>query len=368
MWHVAQYGIIVLSLIVVVVGIISCSGSGPSGSSILSLPAQFEGISESSCYSNDFWSEAYLGAFEINIPEFGDFRITYKIEDKTFVLLLRLTDQALVTVALKPEEIASYLMLQKGAILQPDASGRIQALETFDDADFVVDEAFGDLVLIQDGESVLAKPTPTPTPTPTPLPTIPPRPSGPLTRIVAIGNSITYGKGSGMGGYPAMLEAQCWGNGYNVSVSNRGIPGERSPETVERFQNEIQGADIVLLLIGTNDLTAHGTCDGSSCNTVRNIASMLSDALAAGVKPFVSNIIAATSYGSYAWINNNLPSINTNIQDVAYQAGVRLVDNYRALLNHGGDGLYSDSLHPNDWGYEIMANEWYRAIKSSLKK
>ena len=35
---------------------------------------------------------------------------------------------------------------------------------------------------------------------------------------------------------------------------------------------------------------------------------------------------------------------------------------------NGGDALYADSLHPNDEGYEIIADEWYRAIRNLVNK
>ena len=42
--------------------------------------------------------------------------------------------------------------------------------------------------------------------------------------IAAVGDSITYGDGSWVGGYPAMLEEKLQAAGYNVVFRNEGVP------------------------------------------------------------------------------------------------------------------------------------------------
>ena len=86
-------------------------------------------------------------------------------------------------------------------------------------------------------------------------------------RIVAVGNSITYGYGSRVGGYPAILQTMLINAGYNVIVDNQGVPGEKTPETYQRFQSAISGADIVLLMIGVNDIVNPSSCPDHRCHT-----------------------------------------------------------------------------------------------------
>ncbi|MBD3305733.1 hypothetical protein GF339_05080, partial [candidate division KSB3 bacterium] len=101
--------------------------------------------------------------------------------------------------------------------------------------------------------------SPTPTPTETPEPEV-----ARTQKIVAFGDSITYGCQVGCGsqpsGYPRMLNAQLQAAGYDVYVDNAGVPGEKSSQTEIRFETAIVGADIVLIMIGTNDIVNPSGC------------------------------------------------------------------------------------------------------------
>lgn len=208
-----------------------------------------------------------------------------------------------------------------------------------------------------DRSTIVGEPASTPTPAPTPTPLVVKE-----MIIVAIGDSITYGiGGSNDEGYPPRLEYRLRNAGENVRVINVGIPGEKSPETNARFSGEIQGADMVLLMIGTNDIRFSGMCDGDPCSTEKQIASMLEQALRAGVAPIVSTIIPFLKYEK----DDDVRALNQRIKAVASQKGVSVIDNYHALSS-AGFSVYDDRYHPNDQGYEIMAEEWYKTISRKL--
>ncbi len=58
-----------------------------------------------------------------------------------------------------------------------------------------------------------------------------------------------------------------------------------------------------------------------------------------------------------------MTDLDDRIRTAALEEGAVLVDLQAAFLASGDlSGLYSDSLHPNDGGYEIMAQAFFRAI------
>ncbi|MBD3305621.1 hypothetical protein GF339_04510 [candidate division KSB3 bacterium] len=205
----------------------------------------------------------------------------------------------------------------------------------------------------------------TPDPTPTPQPTATPKPTdGPKT-IAAVGDSLTYGVKSAMGGYPDMLETQLRNAGYRVVVYNRGIPGEQAHSTDYRFNLVIENADIVLLMIGTNDIVNPGRCvEPNNCNTALYIESMLKKALRAGVVPFVSTVPPANPESPYAWANAGIKSLNSQIYSIAAKLSVRVVDNYAAIQSYG-TSIFADSLHFTDQGYNVIARQWYNTLVRS---
>lgn len=182
--------------------------------------------------------------------------------------------------------------------------------------------------------------------------------------IVAIGDSLTYGIRSPAGGYPALLQTKLTQAGYDAVVMNEGIPGETSPETAERFLHEIAGADIVLLMIGMNDLVNPGKCPiPFVCDTIGQTGFMLDAALISKITPLVSTVTPARSDGMFSRLNTDIIAYNGMLYNLAAEKEVVLVDNFSAILANGGDSLYDDNgVHFTDQGYEIMAQQWFDAL------
>lgn len=183
------------------------------------------------------------------------------------------------------------------------------------------------------------------------------------TVIVAVGDSITYGQGSSSGGYPSRLQEKLLAAGYPVVVLNAGVSGERTYATHERWLEEITEADIALLMIGINDLLNPGHChEPYDCRTAEYIEAMINEALISKKTLLVSTVTPASNEGSRAWANPYIRSLNTRIESLAAQYNVPLVDNYQAIRDNGGDALYSDHVHFNNTGYDIIAQQWFDAI------
>jgi lysophospholipase L1-like esterase len=188
------------------------------------------------------------------------------------------------------------------------------------------------------------------------------------TVIVAIGDSITwgamaFGARAPSGGYPAILEAKLRADGYRVVVVNKGIAGEKSFETDERFLQAIAGAKIALIQIGTNDIIRPEGCpEPNHCRTIEHIQSLVEQALNVQVIPLVSTVTPAQPGCNRSWANIPIQALNQEIDALARIHRITIVDNYQAILDHGGGALFADCLHFTDAGYEVIAQHWYDAL------
>ena len=82
-------------------------------------------------------------------------------------------------------------------------------------------------------------------------------------RVVALGDSCTFGEGDGQHTYPAMLgrllDEQRPG-GFEVEVVNAGLSGIGSEQALRRLRNNVLplSPDVVVVFIGWNDLMKYG--------------------------------------------------------------------------------------------------------------
>jgi lysophospholipase L1-like esterase len=216
-----------------------------------------------------------------------------------------------------------------------------------------------------------------------PLPLMPPETAPPVhaasltghldeEKFIGFGDSITFGSmnGPGMGvGYVPRLQTLLVDNFSDPLVVNRGIPGEPTWEGVSRI-NSVIAMELglyLLLMEGTNDITEF---DYSSETTAFNLEQMILACRSFGVMPLISSIIPrAQDRWVEPYIQRTL-NLNINIQELAQELSVTRVDSYGAFAAYppglgGHEALISgDNLHPNDTGYQLMAETWESGILS----
>ncbi|EKD36499.1 MAG: lipolytic enzyme, G-D-S-L, partial [uncultured bacterium] len=178
--------------------------------------------------------------------------------------------------------------------------------------------------------------------------------------ITAFGDSITAGYGSNSGGYPPKLENLLNSNGKPSVVANFGHSGEQTPAGLSRFDAVLASfpAKIILIMEGTNDVRS-----GISVQTTQyNLQAMITKAKAAGVNPVISTLTPSNWDGSETLIPQTW---NPMIKALAGNNGILLADQYAAVLPVWGNAN-SDGIHPNDYGYQILADTWYATIASTI--
>jgi lysophospholipase L1-like esterase len=198
----------------------------------------------------------------------------------------------------------------------------------------------------------------------------------PFHKILCFGDSITYGVTLHAIGLPAgshsdlaLVEGyvpKLWRGlqskyGGEFTLVNAGVPGEGTLAGAARIRRELllHEPDLVLLLEGVIDVNN----DAPSFPVVRdNLADLLRQVRIQGA-PVVLGTYPLLNPGGFRASNpENIAMLNELIRRLAGEQGVVIADHERAFGNLGGQG--PDGLHPNNIGYEVMADTWLGAIET----
>ena len=216
-------------------------------------------------------------------------------------------------------------------------------------------------------------------------------------KIMPIGDSITFGYGDD-GGYRKFLDyelkqksidfdmvgpegknsASFSNNGQNIQYDDNHagysgftikqqypIPswGENGLLEKLKSKNAVKQAqpDIVLLIIGTNDMTANRNLNDCETDLHTLIDYILGDMPEDGII-FMGSIPEFTAYGGNS---TRVGNYNKTVQKVAesYGDNVQFADIHSAV---GVSDLQSDQLHPNRGGYEKMGKYWANVVEEYL--
>ncbi len=176
-------------------------------------------------------------------------------------------------------------------------------------------------------------------------------------KIVAFGDSITDGDGDndGKGGYPGRLESLLLLAGMNVQVVNEGVGGENVLEGLSRLST-IKGsaADTLILMEGTNDVPSN--------TSLESIADTLGAMVAKGFQRGFGRVLLSTIIPRGPGTNAKNGRVETQqlaweIREEAYRRQVGQPEAFEVLFDTPQlhELYYSDPLHPNGKGYDILA-------------
>ncbi|MCD6190103.1 MAG: arylesterase [Sulfurimonas sp.] len=171
----------------------------------------------------------------------------------------------------------------------------------------------------------------------------------PTDKILAFGDSITYGYGESENeSYPYLLSQST-----NTQVINAGINGDTSQDGLQRLPALLEDNSIKLILLcfGGNDILQNLPL-GELKN---NLKKMIQLAKAKNVDVILISVPKVSDLG--------LSSMNL-YSTVAEEENIELMDN---LLVHilSRSSLKNDYIHPNAKGYRYMADEIFKHLKSN---
>ena len=172
--------------------------------------------------------------------------------------------------------------------------------------------------------------------------------AGPLLTsdvIVCFGDSLTYGSGASPGmDYPSRL-----GEMLGREVINAGVPGDTTASALNRIERDVlsESPGLVLITLGGNDLK-----NGVSANdALRNLITIVETLQENNARVIVGGLkfpLRDRGYGkAYA--------------ELASQTGIILIPHILEGIM-GNRSLMSDPIHPNDDGYALMAERFYKAV------
>lgn len=198
-------------------------------------------------------------------------------------------------------------------------------------------------------------------------------------KVVCFGASTTYGSASSdraTRSYPALLQGlldDSRGPG-RFKVINEGIPGESTREGLARLDKLLadEKPAWVLIQYGTNDMWDARKMPVSE--TKANLTEMVKRMKAAGATAILATLPPV-------WDSDaKIAGRNAVIKEVSAEQGAYLADLNaafeHALAEAGGradrkawekyytwEGTF---LHPNDFGYAFLANEWMKALSGAM--
>jgi len=165
-------------------------------------------------------------------------------------------------------------------------------------------------------------------------------------KIICFGDSLTHGTGASRGkDYPSQLSKM-----ISRPVINAGVPGDTTARALQRLERDVlsYSPDLVLITLGGNDLK-NGIAKDVAFENLRVIVELIQER---GARVIIGGL--------------NIPfrdrGFGRAYQKLADETGVALIPNILEGIM-GSRQLMSDPIHPNDAGYKIVAERFYKVLR-----
>lgn len=153
----------------------------------------------------------------------------------------------------------------------------------------------------------------------------------------------------------------------SLPIRNRGLPGDYASRAVRRFERDALDLNpsLIVMLIGTNDLTAQTDPDGIA----GHIEQMIRMAREQEAAVALCSLLPVRGPFAESRPPELIRAVNRQLQELAEQYQATYVDFHASLA--GDDGLMrdvhtTDGLHASDSGYAVMTGILYPVLMSHL--
>jgi lysophospholipase L1-like esterase len=185
---------------------------------------------------------------------------------------------------------------------------------------------------------------------------------------LGLGDSITDGTGSSDGlGYTIKLQNLLGPHFGRAEVREWGRQGDSSAETAQVTRQTLNWFNpaYTLILLGTNDWHEQ-SCQNrppTSCYTLDSLREIVRDVKDWDSLPVLATIPPVNPARAPESRNRWYDELNVGIKALGQQEQV-LVADLSAEMKAGGSlpALFADDVHPNDAGYQLLAQAWFKAI------
>ncbi len=191
-----------------------------------------------------------------------------------------------------------------------------------------------------------------------PAPTPPPPPDPSTWKVIALGDSITYGinhDNPNEEGYVPKLSRM-----LGTDVINLGVPGVRCDYVADHLVENLEKyhPTHVLVLIGANDVVAFPYDVTHYIHVLEYIVNTIRSYHAI---PIIGTLTPFCYDFAEDYYIQNINDRNAAIHKYIEKGMSVTIADFAAVFtcdmmeHHGG-------MHPNSWGYEVMAQIWYQTL------
>ncbi len=165
-------------------------------------------------------------------------------------------------------------------------------------------------------------------------------------KIICFGDSLTHGTGASRGkDYPSQLSKM-----ISRPVINAGLPGDTTARALQRLERDVlsYSPDLVLITLGGNDLK-NGIAKDVAFENLKVIVESIQEQ---GAQVIIGGL----------YIPFRDRGFGRGYKKLADETGATLIPNILEGIM-GNRKLMSDPIHPNDAGYKIMAERFYKVLR-----
>jgi acyl-CoA thioesterase-1 len=192
-------------------------------------------------------------------------------------------------------------------------------------------------------------------------------------KVSAFGDSITAGfldlkrrdlRLTTSNNYPNILQGRLQSLDPAWRVVNRGVGGEHTFEGIARLPSVLRAdrPGFVLIMEGTND--AQQCLD--SIAAFNNLRNMVHTAKGNKSIPIIGTI--PPNFRNNPCADDIIDEVNNNIRGFASAEHVVLAEIFNGMNQRNLFGISPDRdpIHPNEHGYAVMADIWFRAMLEAI--
>jgi acyl-CoA thioesterase-1 len=180
-------------------------------------------------------------------------------------------------------------------------------------------------------------------------------------RIVALGDSLTSGRGIGVAdAYPAVLQDRLDGSGYDYRVVNAGVSGDTTGRALRRYREALDGdVKILILALGAND--------GLRGVPVEQLMSNLSEIIEEAQRRRIAVVLVGMDALPIRGWDYSV-AFHRAYDSLAARYGITLVPSFLMKILTDNSLMQSDRAHPNKAGARAIADLVWPHLEPLLTK
>jgi acyl-CoA thioesterase I len=180
-------------------------------------------------------------------------------------------------------------------------------------------------------------------------------------RIVALGDSLTSGRGIGKAdAYPAVLQKRLEDGGYNYHVVNAGVSGDTTTRALRRYRDALEGdVKVLIVALGAND----GLRGVPVEQLESNLSAIIEEAQRRGIAVVLIGMDALPVHG---WAYS--VAFHRAYEEIAARYRITLVPSVLMKVMSDASLMQSDRAHPNQAGARAIADLIWPHLQPLLRK